>query len=54
MNLDTIFATLPDDVRESTSMRGMVVRVQTFLEQLKSTQAQHMKSQRRLQIWVKS
>jgi hypothetical protein len=48
MNLDGILATFPHDVRESTSMQGLVVLIQTLLEQLHATQMQLQATQEQL------
>jgi len=48
MNLDGILATFPPEVRESASMKGLVVLIQTLLEQLDKSQIQLQATQERL------
>ena len=48
MNLDGILSTFSPEVRESPSMQGLVVLIQTLLEQLHATQAQLQLTQEQL------
>jgi hypothetical protein len=48
MNLDGILATFSPEVRESPSMKGLVILIQTLLEQLHTTQAQLQATQEQL------
>ncbi len=48
MNLDGILSTFSPEVRESTSMKGLVILVQTLLEQLQATQTQLQATQEQL------
>lgn len=50
MNLDGIFSTFSPEVRESTSMKGLVILIQTLLEQLQATQEQLTKAQEKIKI----
>ena len=50
MNLDGIFSKFSSEVRESNSMQGLVVLIQTLLEQLQITQEQLTKSQEKIKI----
>lgn len=48
MNLDGILSTFSPEVRESPSMKGMVILIQTLLEQLHTTQVQLQFTQEQL------
>jgi chromosome segregation ATPase len=48
MNFDSILSTFPKEIRESTSMKGMVVLIQTLFEQLAKSQEQLQKTQEQL------
>lgn len=48
MNIDSILSSFSPEVRESTSMRGLVVLVRTLLEQLQATKEQLTKSQEKI------
>lgn len=48
MNLENIISTFPIEVRESPNMKGILVLVQTFQEQLRRTQEQLQKTQEQL------
>jgi hypothetical protein len=48
MNLDGILSTFSPEVRDSASMKGMVVLIQTLLEQLQATQEQLTKAQEKI------
>lgn len=48
MNLEGILSTFSPEVRESTSMKGLVILIQTLLEQLHVTQAQLQATQEQL------
>src|ERR1700733_8530568 len=50
MNLQRILSTFSPEVRESASMQGLVVLIQTLLEQLQATQEQLTKSQEKIKI----
>ena len=50
MNLEGILSTFSPEVRESASMKGMVILIQTLLEQLQATQEQLTKAQEKIQI----
>ncbi len=50
MNLDGILSTFPPEVRESPSMKGLVILVQTLLEQLQATEEQLTKSQEKIKV----
>lgn len=50
MNLNGILSTFSPEVRESASMQGLVVLIQTLLEQLQATQEQLTKSQEKIKI----
>jgi uncharacterized protein (UPF0335 family) len=50
MNLDGILATFSPEVRESPSMKGMVVLIQTLLEQLQATQEQLTKAHEKIKV----
>jgi len=49
MNLENIISSFPIEVRESPSMRGILILVQTLQEQLQKTQEQLQKTQEQLQ-----
>jgi len=49
MNLDNIISSFPKEVRESTSLKGLVVLIQTLLEQLAKSQEQLQTTQEQLQ-----
>lgn len=49
MNFDGILSTFPPEVRESSSMKGLVILIQTLLEQLQATQEQLTKAQRKIE-----
>lgn len=48
MDLNGILSTFPPEVRESPSMKGLLILIQTLLEQLQSTQAQLQATQEQL------
>ncbi len=48
MNLENLLSAFPAEVRESASMKGLVVLIQTLLEQLQITQEQLTKSQEKI------
>jgi len=48
MNLESIISTFPIEVRESPNMKGILVLVQTFQEQLRKTQEQLQETQEQL------
>ena len=50
MNLDGILSTFSSEVRESASMKGLVVLIQTLFEQLQVTQEQLTKAQEKIKI----
>lgn len=50
MNLDGILSTFSPEVRESASMKGMVILIRTLLEQLQATQEQLTKAQEKIKI----
>jgi hypothetical protein len=50
MNLDGILSTFSPEVRESPSMKGLVILIQTLLEQLQATQEQLTKAQEKIKI----
>jgi hypothetical protein len=50
MNLDGILSTFSPEVRESASMQGLVVLIQTLLEQLQVAQEQLTKSQEKIKV----
>ena len=50
MNLDGILSTFSPEVRASTSMQGLVILIQTLLEQLQVTQQQLQVTQQQLQV----
>ena len=49
MNLDGILSKFPSEVRESDSMKCLVILIQTLLQQLQSTQEQLQSTQEQLQ-----
>ena len=48
MNLDGLLSTFSPEVRESASMKGLVILIQTLLEQLHTTQQQLQATQEQL------
>jgi len=48
MNLENIISSFPIEIRESPSMKGILILVQTLQEQLQKTQEQLQKTQEQL------